>query len=385
MRHAAWLTTATLIFGCAQGGPAGDPLVDVGAPLPPRPAPDAGPAEAGPCDPSIAAGEGVAIADTGACPGVVPAAASCAADITICSGVRAGMDGLQGDSASAATSDGRGSVVLSCHRADVGPPQNNYLFVPKPSGFISKAPLGVDVRPLADGFVSSRGSVLLPPPEYDFLAHDGDLRSAQSGGVLYAGPHGAVILHLDGGQLVAQSFGADGTLRATSTVGAFPASAGNPMTGGSMSTTGATLIVWQVYGDADAKARWLAPDGTLSADTFPVAGWTDGAPFTAALAGGAVAIAAQPPSGVPSRRWRGLIGAGDTRERPAPAWLASRGDFFLLPGGSAMAFGREIVGADGTLCGTVDLGAPLTGIGVDGTAFAARSERTFRIYPQLFR
>jgi len=33
MRHAAWLTTATLIFGCAQGGPAGDPLVDVGAPL----------------------------------------------------------------------------------------------------------------------------------------------------------------------------------------------------------------------------------------------------------------------------------------------------------------------------------------------------------------
>src|SRR5438132_434654 len=115
MRHAAWLTTATLIFGCAQGGPAGDPLVDVGATLPPRPAPDAGPAEAGPCDPSIAAGEGVAIADTGACPGVVPAAASCAADITICSGVRAGMDGLQGDSASAATSDGRGRNA-SCHQ-----------------------------------------------------------------------------------------------------------------------------------------------------------------------------------------------------------------------------------------------------------------------------
>jgi hypothetical protein len=382
MRKTAWLTTATLIFGCAQGGSVGDPLVVVGAPPPP---PDAGPAVSGPCDPSIAAGNGVAIADTGACPGLVPAAASCAAEITICSGVRASMDGLQGDSASAATSDGRGSVVLSCHRADVGPPQNNYLFVPKPSGFISKAPLGVDVRPLADGFVSSRGSVQLPPPEYDFLAHDGDLRSAQNGGTLYAGPQGAVILHPSGGQLVAQSFGADGTLRATTTVGAVTASAGSIMTGGSMSTTGATLLIWQVYGERDAWARWLAPDGSLASAAFSVAGWTDSAPFTAALAGGAVAIAAQPPSGVTSRSWRGVILAGDTSERPAPAWLAARGDFFLLPRGDAMAFGREIVGADGTPCGTVDLGAPLVGIGVDGTAFAARSERTFRIYPQLFR
>jgi len=385
MRNAAWLTTATLILGCAQGGPAGEPLVDVAAPLPPPAAPDAGPAGAGPCDPSIAAAEGTAIADAGACPGIVLATASCAADITICSGVRPGMDGPQGDSASAATSDGRGSVVLSCHRADVGPPQDNYLFVPKTSGFISKALLGIDVRPLADGFVSSRGSVQLPPPEYDFLAHDGDLRSAQNGGMLHAGPDGAVILRLDGGQLVAQFFGADGTLRATSTVGAFPASSGNPMVGGSMTTTGATLIIWQVYGEADAKARWLAPDGTLATGTFPIAGWTDSAPFTAALAGGAVAIAAQPPSGVASRSWRSVIAPGDTGERPAPQWLASRGDFFLLPGGRAMAFGPEVVGADGTLCGRVDLGAPLVGIGVDGTAFAARSERTFRIYPQLFR
>jgi len=267
----------------------------------------------------------------------------------------------------------------------VGPPQNNYLFVPKTSGFISKALLGIDVRPLADGFVSSRGSVQLPPPEYDFLAHDGDLRSAQNGGMLYAGPNGAVILRLDGGQLVARSFGADGTLRATSTVGAFPASSGNPMLGGSMTTAGATLIIWQVYGEADAKARWLAPDGTLATGTFPIAGWTDSAPFTSALAGGAVAIAAQPPSGVGSRSWRGVIAPGDTGERPAPQWLASRGDFFLLPGGRAMAFGPEIVGADGTLCGRVDFGAPLVGIGADGTAFAARSERTFRIYPQLFR
>jgi hypothetical protein len=50
-----------------------------------------------------------------------------------------------------------------------------------------------------------------------------------------------------------------------------------------------------------------------------------------------------------------------------------------------MAFGSEIVAADGTRCGTVNLGAPLVGIGVDGTTFTARSQRTFRIYPQLFR
>ena len=76
---------------------------------------------------------------------------------------------------------------------------------------------------------------------------------------------------------------------------------------------------------------------------------------------------------------------GYTVERPAPGWLASRGDFFLLPQGRAMAFGTEILAADGSSCGAVNLGAPLVGIGVDGTAFTARSQRTFRIHPQLFR
>jgi hypothetical protein len=33
----------------------------------------------------------------------------------------------------------------------------------------------------------------------------------------------------------------------------------------------------------------------------------------------------------------------------------------------------------------VDVGAPLVGIGVDGTAFSARDQRTFRVHPQLFR
>src|SRR5436309_2312640 len=267
MRNAALATAAILTFGCAQGVP-GEPPVDAEATTPQQP--DAGPGDggvaAGPCDPSIAASEGVAIVDTGACPGVIPAASTCAAEITICSGLGSGDTG---NAVVGATSDGRGSVVLSCRRNDVGPPQLNFLFVAIRNGFVSKASLGVDVRPLRDGFIASEGSYLLPPPTYDFLAHDGGFRAPQSG--------------------------------------------------------------------------------------------------------------------VATRSWRGIVVAGDTVERAAPGWLASRGDFFLLPEGRAMAFGTEILAAEGSSCGTVNLGAPLVGIGVDGTAFTARSQRTFRIHPQLFR
>src|SRR4051812_8597795 len=181
MRHATWGTAAMLMLSCAQGVPGGDGIVDVAAGAPAPAAADAGPAAdaapaPGPCDPSLAAS--VVVADTGACRGVMPRAAACAAEITICSGRTAGPDGAGGNTVSGATSDGRGSVVLSCHRQDVGPPQLNYLFVPTAAGFLSKAGLGVDVRPLRDGFIVSQGSYLLPPPGYDFLAHDGNLRAA---------------------------------------------------------------------------------------------------------------------------------------------------------------------------------------------------------------
>ncbi len=348
--------------------------------------PDAGPADPGvaaaPCDPAIAAAEGVAIVDTGACPGVIPAASTCAAELTICSGLGSGDTG---NAVIGATSDGRGSVVLSCRRNDVGAPRLNFLFVPIRNGFVSKASLGIDVRPLRDGFVASEGSYLLPPPTYDFLAHDGGFRAAQNGGALYAGPDGAVIVRAADGQLIAQSFAADGTSRMTTAIAAFSGSAGNLMLSGAMSSTGAALVVWQIHGQQDASARWLAANGSPSSAPFSVAGWSSSAPQTAALAGGAIAIAAEPQSGVATRSWRGIVAAGDTVERPAPAWLASRGDFFLLPQGRAMAFGTEILAADGSTCGTVNLGAPLVGIGVDGTAFTARSQRTFRIHPQLFR
>jgi len=371
------------MFGCAQGAP-GEPAGSgeaTGSQQPDAGPPDAGVA-AGPCDPSIAAGEGVAILDTGACPGVIPAAPTCAAEITICSGL---LSGDTGNVVSGATSDGRGSVVLSCRRNDVGPPQLNFLFVPIRNGFLSKASLGVDVRPLRDGFIASEGSYLLPPPTYDFLAHDGGFRAAQKGGALYAGPDSAVIVRVADGQLIAQSFAADGTSRTTTAIAPFTGSAGSLMLSGAMSSTGATLVVWQIQGEANATARWLAADGSASSAPFSIAGWSSSAPQTAALAGGAIAIAAEPQSGVGTRSWRGIVTAGDTIERPAPAWLASRGDFFLLPQGRAMAFGTEILAADGSSCGAVNLGAPLVGIGVDGTSFTARSERTFRIHPQLFR
>jgi len=328
----------------------------------------------------------VTISSSGVCPGLLPAAVTCAADLTICSGVGYPPEGgMSGNSAVGATSDGRGSVVLSCHRADVGPPLLNFLFVPTRSGFVSKAGLGVDVRPLTDGFVVSEGSYNLPPPSYDFIAHDGDLRAGQRGGTLYASATRAVIVRLTNGEIVAQSFTAAGQLAATASLASFSADPGSLMLGGAMNASGAALIIWQVYGESKATARWLAADGTPGAATFSIAGWKSNVPDTRALAGGSIAIAAEPPSGAYIRSWRGVIAPGETVERPAPSWLAARGNFLLLPEGKAMAFGTEVLAGDGTVCGTVDLGAPLVGIGLDGTAFAARDQRTFRIYPQLFR
>ncbi len=315
----------------------------------------------------------------------MPQPSSCAVDVTICSGIAAGDNGPSGNAVAAGTSDGRGAVVLSCRRADVGPSPLNFLFVPQQGGLVSKALLGVDVRPLRDGFVVSDGSARLPPPAWDFLAHDGNLRAASDGGTLYAGPDGAVIVRAADGQLIAASYAADGSVRSTATVGTFGGPASALTLDGAMNADGATLVIWQVYGQANATARWLGPDGSPASGAFAIPGWSDRAPQAAALAGGAIAIAAEPQSGESARRWRGVVEPKETAERPAPSWLASRAGFFLLPGARAMAFGNEIVDADGMSCGTVDAGAPLVGIGVDGTAFTARSEKTFRVHPQLFR
>ena len=65
-------------------------------------------------------------------------------------------------------------------------------------------PLGDDVRPLADGFIVSSGTLTTSPPSWDFLAHDGSLRASQPSGFLLSSANGAVLVRVDGSALVAQ-------------------------------------------------------------------------------------------------------------------------------------------------------------------------------------
>jgi hypothetical protein len=357
--------------GCAQEGvqPAG--AADIASPAPVAGAADGGTAAVGPCDPSVQ--PTATIVDSGACPGILPAAVTCAAELKLCNGTSS--------RAVAATSDGSGSLALSCAN-EAGPSRFNNLFVPVRSGFVSKMPLGVDVRPLSDGFVSSSRQ---SGSGFDFLAHDGTLRASQPPGFLLAGADGAVIVRLSGSTLQAQSLAADGTEKATVALASVTAPAGSLMLGGAVDAKGATLVIWQVYGESRAGARWVGAGGAAATPAFALEGWLDVIPPAAALAGGGIALASPPPSGDNQPRWRGVIPPLGTAEHPAPAWLASRGAFFPLPGGKAMAFGTEIVAADGTSCGTVDLGAPLAGVGVDGTAFTVLDATRFRLHPQLFR
>jgi hypothetical protein len=316
------------------------------------------------------------IVDTGLCPGVIPPSVTCAAELSLCNGTTS--------RAVAATSDGRGSAILTCANGE-GPARFNDLFVPRSAGFVSRMPLGVDVRPLADGFVSSSGSTRIPPPGYDFVAHDGTLRASHEGGFLVAGPNGAVLVRAANGALIAETIGGDGISKATVTLATLGAPAGGLLLGGAVDVNGAALVLWQMYGEAAARGRWIGADGALLTPAFAVDPWLDVIPDAAPLAGGGVALASPTPSGENGPRWRSVVAAGATAEQPAPQWLASRGSFFLLPGGKAMAFGAEIVAAGGVVCGSVDLGAPLVGIGVDGTAFTALDAKSFRLHPQLFR
>jgi hypothetical protein len=316
------------------------------------------------------------IASSGSCPGILPAAVTCAADLVLCNG--------SSNRPEAATSDGRGSVALFC-ASDAGTSRFGDLFVPRRGGFVSTMPLGDDVRPLADGFVTSSGTLTTSPPSWDFLAHDGSLRASQPAGFLLAGANGAVLVRASGSALVAQSLGADGAPGLTTELATLQAPADRLMLAGAIDVSGAALVIWQVNGEARASARWLSASGAPATAAFGIQGWLDAIPAAAPLAGGGVALARATQGGASPPQWRSVVAAGRAAENPAPAWLAGRGSFLLLPGGKAMAFGTEIVAPDGTSCGTVDLGAPLLGIGVDGTAIAAQDARTFRLYPQLFR
>jgi hypothetical protein len=313
---------------------------------------------------------------------------SCAADIVLCTGVSTGGNGVGGTFAATATSDGRGSLALGCGNSEVGPRLFESLFVPTPAGFVSKSSFGYH-EPAAtqDGFITI--SQYLPPTPYEFRAHDGDVLGTQDalGGRLFAGLQSIVLVRVaaQGKDTVitAQAFRADGSaagiVSAVATLAGVPA--GSVMLGGGADVQGNTLPIWAVYGQQGASARWLGPDASPRTRVFAIADWLDHVPEARALAGAGLAI----PADGSGPFWRGVVESGATAEQPAPQWLASRRGFALMRGGRAMAFGKEILAPGGTRCGTLDLGAPLLGVGLDGTAVTARDQKTFRVYPQLLR
>ena len=398
-----------LMFGCAQASGHGEEVVlasvgnasDAGAPpAPASPVPsdggtgpvaagaaDAGPPP-GPCDPSLDAAAGTSVADVGACPGILPARPSCAADLILCSGVSPSTTGtLHGTWAAAAAGDGRGGLALACGNADVGPSRFFSLYLPMPSGFVSKSFLGYAAWATQDGFVTVGTSPAVA--SYLFRAQDGSaLASVPAGGPIFVGERSIVVLRVAqqgaDAAISAQGYRTDGTPLGEAQPLATLAgvSASELMFGGAAEVGGRTLALWQVYGQSGAWARWLAADGAALTRAFAIQGWTDHVPDAAALAGGGVALPALPGAG---QAWRSVVASGATAEEPAPSWLASRGAFTLFPGGRAMLFGTEVVAAGGTRCGTLDLGAPVLGIGADGTAVTARDPKTFRLYPQLLR
>ncbi len=348
---------------------------------------DAGPPP-GPCNPSIDAAAGTTVADDGACPGILPARPSCAADLILCTGVSSSTTGsLHGTYAAAAEGDGTGGLALACGNSDVGPSRFFSLYLPMPSGFVSKSFLGYAAWSTHDGFITVGTSPAVAA--YVFRAQDGsELASVAAGGQIFAGERSIVVVRVaqqgSDALIAAQGYRADGTpLGDVQPVAALAGvRASEIMLGGAAEPSGKTLAIWQVYGQSGAWARWIAADGTALTGAFAIAGWLDHVPDAAALAGGGIALPALPGSGA---AWRSVIASGATAEQPAPAWLASRGAFALFPGGRAMLFGAEVLAAGGTLCGTLDLGAPVVGIGRDGTTVTARDQKTFRIYPQLLR
>lgn len=409
------------MFGCAQASGPGEegPLAasglaaDAGTPQPPAPpaaadggsadatgggtasAPDGGPVAAadagppaGPCDPSLDAAAGTAIADEGACPGVMPARPSCAADLLLCSGVTASSNGgVHGTFAAAAAGNGRGGLALGCGTADVGPTRSYLLFLPTPSGFVSKTFLGYSAWATPGGFITVGTSPAVA--SYDFRAQDGSaLASVAAGGQILVGAQSIVVVRVaqqgEGAVISAQGYREDGApLAGAQQVAALPGvRAAEVMLGGAAEVDGKTLALWQVYGQTAAWARWIAADGTALTSAFAIEGWLDRVPDAAALAGGGIALPALPGSGP---TWRSVVPSGATAEQPAPAWLLARGAFTLFPGGRAMLFGAEVLAAGGTRCGTLDLGAKVLGIGADGTTVTARDQKTFRVYPQLLR
>ena len=378
----------------ADAGPAGS-SADAG---PPGDRPDAGSAggsaDAGAlasgsdagvdryCDPSIDAAAGIVIVATSACAGVMPAAPTCAADVTSCAGwISSGTGGIF---ASAATSDALGAIAVACTSSDSG--ATLYRLGLATARYAATTQLGEAVAPLQDGFVATP---LSRPAPVGIFAHDGtQLASIQTGGpAVIVAPGGVEILAAGktstGWTLTAQRFGDDGVARdAPQQLGELAASSGVTLAGAA-EPGGAVLVTWSTYAPFATFARWLGADGTPLSPAFDISSWAGHAAASAALPGGGIAV-----GDTAGARWRGVLAPGSSSPSPVPAWLAARGDFTLVRGGAAALFGgAEVVAADGTSCGTLSFAdGGSARAGADGTVFHATADgKGFRVYPQLLR
>ena len=326
------------MLGCAQSETAA--AVGAGLTSPPAPAPA-----------------------TDACAGLMPAAAGPSVDLVLC--------GFNGNAAAFAFGDAHGDLALGCATHDAGPGAFFGLYMPMNRGYVSKAPLGYSVWAQPDGFI---GVSKYPAGPFEQHERDGGVVASQTGAHVLAGPHSLLVASVSSAGIAVAPFG--GTPQVVA-----PAPA-NVSIAGAGDVNGNTLLIWQTYGETSAHARWLGPDGAPLGDAFALAAWMQAEiPDPAPLADGSLAIATH--SGP---MWRGVIRAPQTAESDAPAWLTTRATFFLARGGAAVVFpDGEVFAADGTSCGNLGLGAPVVGVGLDGTAVTAPDAKTFRMFPQLLQ
>ena len=371
------------VIGQSQTSPdagtaAADPGVDAGTPAAAAPAQ---PHDAR-CDGSIDASRGFAVSDTGACPGMMPAAPTCAADFKLCSGLIPSPPA--GSLTNFASSDGAGNLLLSCANAETS--VSGLQFFPAGvSGYGDGtfAALGSDAAPLRSGFS------LIPVQAHDsFMVMDGSgstlARAAVTPNLVLAGTDGAAAFWATAGAegvtISMERFGPDGSVRAP--VQTLMTVASGWVLGGAMDVNGHSLLLIGAQGEATAQAIWLAPDGHAETAAFTVSRTAFSNDAVSALPGGGVALGEAFPT-----KWHTTLATSSTQQSAAPAWLAARGSFQIVRAGKALSFAgdssSEIVTPDGTSCGTLSRAGQ---VGLDGTFIAASADQTtFRVYPGLLQ
>ncbi|HEX4386213.1 MAG TPA: hypothetical protein VH083_24830, partial [Myxococcales bacterium] len=158
MRRTAWILSTILLSACASGtdlSPGFEPVIGQSQ------TPDAGTAVAAPpaqpddarCDSSIDAAKSLGATSTGACPGIMPGAPTCARDFKTCTGTIEGPSGPGGTRTSFSASDGNGDLLLACGWVDT-PLTGVALYSAGSAGFVQGAQVGPDSSavPLQSGF-----------------------------------------------------------------------------------------------------------------------------------------------------------------------------------------------------------------------------------------